>query len=425
MSVAAISVNVAWLAWWPWGGAPARLATPWSPARTLRTLETGVVLNQPRDAARALGWSITTGDNWTILWSYRTPWDSDAYKKWDDVRRAAGPPASVLFNHIPGTLRLASKAHLPEFVRSAGLSDAIPRSYLLPEQQAAALQALEVDGLLGPGGWPKWLVKSKRHRGVKVLLNATKASLSASAPAIMQRRVEPLLLRRVRRAFDIGLYVLVTSVRPLRIYAYEKALVRFCERSYPSTPRGLADDERTYVISHYAPIWTLPPFAASLRACNDSAACALRAELDSDGHDAALIWRRMRTLAGRLLSALLPHVYDGLQRLRLADESVFELFRFDFLVDERGAPVLTEVNISPNLVAASPQDGKVKAALVRDTLRLAMLRLDLGAPHGSANAAAWRAAKLAEAEAAAAGGFRRIAVTPTVEAEERGLRARR
>ena len=33
-----------------------------------------------------------------------------------------------------GTLRLASKAHLPEFARSANLANATPTSYLLPEQ---------------------------------------------------------------------------------------------------------------------------------------------------------------------------------------------------------------------------------------------------------------------------------------------------
>ena len=71
----------------------------------------------------------------------------------------------------------------------------------------------------------------------------------------------------------------------------------------------------------------------------------------------------------------------------------------------RAWQVLTEANLSPNLVAAHPHDGAVKAALVRDTLRLVARRL--------ANRSAWRgggtgAEALAAAEAQDLGGFRRV-----------------
>jgi len=369
--------------------------------RAVRTLENGAHLDQARNAARDVGLHVTEGDNWTVLWSYRTPWDSKLFKK----RVAQRPSPPSLFNHLPGTLRLASKAHLPELVRSAGLSDAIPLSFLLPEENAAARKAIAVDGVLGPGNWPKWVVKSKKHRGIRVLLNATPSTLAAAAPAVVQRRVEPLLLRKVRRAFDVGLYVLVTSVRPLRVYVYDLALVRFCETEFPTTAAGFTADIRSYVVSHYKPIWSLAHFASSLRACNDSAACALRRELTVDGHDAELIWSRMRSLVARLLMVLLPHVYSGLSRLELDNENVFELFRFDFLVDERGAPVLTEVNLSPNLVPASPQDGKVKAALVRDALLLVMVRFEVPFDPGSP-----RTKLLEAAEARKLGGFQRVQI---------------
>ena len=75
----------------------------------------------------------------------------------------------------------------------------------------------------------------------------------------------------------------------------------------------------------------------------------------------------------------------------------------------RAWQVLTEANLSPNLVAAHPHDGAVKAALVRDTLRLVARRL--------ANGSAWRgggtgggtsAEALAAVEAQELGGFRRV-----------------
>ena len=48
-------------------------------------------------------------------------------------------------------------------------------------------------------------------------------------------------------------------------------------------------------------------------------------------------------MVGSLLAGLRPKVMAGLRRMRLRSEHVFELFRFDFLVDAWARPVLTEV----------------------------------------------------------------------------------
>ena len=57
------------------------------------------------------------------------------------------------------------------------------------------------------------LLKSKQHRNVRALVNASRAGLVANSPAILQRRVRPLILPGLGRSFDIGLYVLVSSIR--------------------------------------------------------------------------------------------------------------------------------------------------------------------------------------------------------------------
>lgn len=347
-------------------------------ARRLRVLEPGYTLATVRTAATTVGLTLTTGDDWELFWSYRPPWDNETLKRrlqHTTLGLARDPPRLVV-NHVPGTLPLASKAHLPTFVRAAGLSAVLPESYLLPEDSAALEHRLATAGVNDGRGWPRWLFKAKNHRGVRVLTDGSAGALAKNSPAIVQQLVKPLLLRRLRRAFDIGLYVLISSVHPLRVYAYDRALVRFCEREYPTAPDGYAHDLRSYVISHYTPIWTLPIFAESLRKCNDSAACALRAELNAEGHDADKLWRRMRSTAGRLLTALQPHMASAMASRGLGNESTFELFRFDFMVNEAAEPVLTEVNISPNLVPASTQDGKVKRALVHDVLQIVRQRFE-------------------------------------------------
>lgn len=344
---------------------------------SLRILESGRHLAPVRAAANELGIPASTGgDDWEVLWSYRTPWSADALK----ARAATRARRRTLVNHMPGTLRIASKAHLPQLARAAGLGAAIPTSFNLPEDSAAAWRAVSTQGVRDGAGFPVWLLKSKQHRGVRALLNASAAGLNASEPAIVQRRVRPLLLRGLPHAFDIGLYVLVASVRPLRVYAYERALVRFCEAPFPRDPATFVARPSSFVINHYTPIWELPFFASALRACESSAVCALRRELSAQGHDADELWHSMQRIAGSLLRALEPHIATGLQHVRLHEREVFELFRFDFLVDETARPVLTEVNLSPNLVAAHVEDGRVKAALLRDTLRIVTRQPRAAAP---------------------------------------------
>ena len=360
---------------------------------------------------------ITDGDDWSVLWTFRTPWDTETLKRRvaQAKQTSRSRQAPFLVNHLAGTLRLASKEHLPAFLREAGLSDAAPDTFRLPEESSAALATLKGSGLWDAAGLPIWMLKSKQHRRVRPLLNATRAALSAAAPALLQRRVRPLLLRGLGRAFDVGLYVLVSSVSPLRIYSYERALVRVCEKPFPTRASGFATaDHSSYVINHYAPLWTLPFFEGHLAACaSRSAACALRRALAAEGHNATDIWARMESVAGRLLSELRPHSEVGLRRLGLDSEHAFELLRFDFMVDERARPMLTEVNISPNLVAAHEEDGKVKASLLRDTLRIAKVRLEQlqqrrGPQADAAKGGTADGASSAAAELAAAGEFRRI-----------------
>lgn len=374
-------------------------APPLTPS--LRVLEPGNHLLPVKHAATAVGVHQSESSDWNVLWSYRVPWESAPYRSRVADRPSANAARRLLVNHLPGTLRLASKAHLPSLIREANLSAALtPLSYLLPEDIGSLRRAIAADGLADARGFPRWLLKSRQHRGVRALVNASRARLRQTGSMLAQRRVEPLLLPGLNRAFDIGLYVLVTSVWPLRVYAYEHALVRFCESAFPTAPAEFTARPNAFVINHYAPIWSLPFFAKSLSVCDNGAACALRRELSSHGYNGDGLWNAMRTTAARLLYALRPHVAAGMERVQLSADEAFELFRFDFMVDSHARPVLTEVNISPNLVAAHAEDGKMKDAMLRGLLAIVTPRMKAPATGDAFQAA--------EAAAAATHGFVRV-----------------
>ena len=384
--------------------------------RAVRLIEPQSPALAPVDwAARKNGLRVTRGSDWDVLWSYRVPWNSAAYLHRANRSAPFSSPPPFVINHLPGTYALASKKMLHEFVANLtarqpqlfGGGALTPETFALPEQRAALERRLAARGAVDAAGWPNWLSKAKTHRGVRALRSADASSLAALGAALVQERVRPLLLPSLRRAFDIGLYVVVSSVRPLRVYAHDVALVRFCEAEYPQTPAQFAEASR-FVVKEYTPIWELrATFGADLARCGGAAACALRRRLQAEGWDADALWRRMKRAAAALLAELRPAVEARLRAQRLRSDVVFELFRFDFLVDERARPVLTEVNISPNMVGRVPEDAAAKERLLRDTLRLALARLDPHPPAGGARGLRCGAAAgccALEAPCAASGG---------------------
>ena len=63
---------------------------------------------------------------------------------------------------------------------------------------------------------------------------------------------KPLLIDG--RKFDIGVYVVVTSIDPLRIYVLEdETLIRFCDKDY--YPEDFNDVRKYVVGDNYTPMW--------------------------------------------------------------------------------------------------------------------------------------------------------------------------
>lgn len=57
----------------------------------------------------------------------------------------------------------------------------------------------------------------------------------------------------------------------------------------------------------------------------------------------------------------------------------YQILGFDVLLDESLKPWLLEINASPSLHADSPLDEKIKTQVVKDTLKLASIDLDIQA----------------------------------------------
>lgn len=96
--------------------------------------------------------------------------------------------------------------------------------------------------------------KDNEHRHIYIR-NTTELNLTSNSTFVQEYLRNPFLVDGYK--FDIGVYVVITSVDPLRVYIYQgDVLFRYCpERYHPFDPRNL----NKYVVGDdYLPTWDVP-----------------------------------------------------------------------------------------------------------------------------------------------------------------------
>ena len=112
----------------------------------------------------------------------------------------------------------------------------LPRTFCLPADTKLLRKVWE-----RKGGRGRWIVKPPalaRGEGIKVINKWSQ--IPSARPLIVQRYVaRPYLINETK--FDLRLYLLVTSVNPLRLYLYDDGLVRFASNKYSNESSKVQD----------------------------------------------------------------------------------------------------------------------------------------------------------------------------------------
>uniref|UniRef100_A0A1B0CNH8 Tubulin polyglutamylase ttll4 n=2 Tax=Lutzomyia longipalpis TaxID=7200 RepID=A0A1B0CNH8_LUTLO len=283
------------------------------------------------------------------------------------------------FNHIPGTFQIGRKdrvwRNLQLQMARNGKKEFgfMPRTYILPQDLKTLRQM-----------WPrysqrgvKWIIKppaSARGTGIKVVNRWSQ--IPKRRPIIVQRYVErPMLIDGSK--FDLRLYVLVTSMNPLKVYMHTDGLARFASVRYSEKVDTLSD--RYMHLTNYS----INKLSANYAKNEDAEACkghkwtirSLWSYLEAGGVDTERLWGALRNLVIRTLIAGETPIHNLTKANMLSKYNCYELFGFDVLLDSDLVPWLLEVNISPSLHSSSPLDLHVKAPLVRATLNTALYQV--------------------------------------------------
>jgi tubulin monoglycylase TTLL15 len=273
----------------------------------------------------------------------------------------------------------------------------IPKAFLYPQEAAKWKRYLKDT----PGADRfVWVRKNAGHRGV-VVTSPREAEKyvreDAKADIFIQRFVYPPHLIEGRK-WDIGVYVLVTSLEPLRVYYYDDILVRFCKvrciayscscacsfafsfcfltRLQEAWPEQLsAEQVDTYVIADdYTSPWDFAPFqryrdssTKNVKQWMDRYFAAMQPTLDWPAHLQQHTANAIRRVVRQDREAMAAACQDFPDKTR----QFFEIYRFDFVFDDKLNPFLMEANMSPNLSpSAHPHLSKMFEKILIDTAKI-------------------------------------------------------
>ncbi|XP_055375530.1 tubulin monoglutamylase TTLL4-like isoform X2 [Condylostylus longicornis] len=276
------------------------------------------------------------------------------------------------YNHLPGTFKIGRKdsvwRNIKHFITKFGKKEFgfMQKSFVLPQD----LEALKKSWPKHAKKGTKWIIKppaSARGSGIKVVSRWT--DFPKQKPLIVQKYIErPLLINGNK--FDLRLYIIITSINPLRVFMHTDGLARFASVQYRDDIHSLKD--RCMHLTNYS----INKFSTHYAKNEDHNAC--------QGHKWTLksLWnyfleRGINTtkLWGALRNLVIKTVIGGegcLNRMFKANVNsrynCYELFGFDVLLDENLIPWLLEVNISPSLHSDLPLDQHVKGPLIQAVL---------------------------------------------------------
>lgn len=266
---------------------------------------------------------------WSLLWSHDYPFRV-LYPNLHKLK----PHQKV--NHFPGTGFITNKVDLATTDYKY-----IPKAFKLPKNKEEFLKyATENKNAV-------FVEKHNQHRKV-YLKNVSQIDLSNGESFVQEYVQRPFLVDGHK--FDIGVYVVLTSVDPLRVYWYKgDVLFRYCPAKYhPFDPSVL---DKYVVGDDYLPTWKVPSLAHSYTELGFSMKDAFDIYATSKGKDAVRMWEGVQEAIAGVFQLKEKHVIEALKSYPSAD-NFFELMRVDLVVDEDLKVYLLEANMSPNLSSA-------------------------------------------------------------------------
>ena len=211
-------------------------------------------------------------------------------------------------------------------------------------------------------------------QGKGIFLTKSKDDINVTGNFVVQEYIaHPFLVDKLK--FDIRVYVLVTSVDPLRIFLYKEGIVRFATIEY-QTPNSENINNSFIHLTNYAINKANKNFKFSEDGLNEGHKRTLKAfwlSLKNNGIETDLIQTEIKDIIVKTFLSVqyqLAHQYKCLVIDDVDGTNWFEILGFDILLDENLDPLLLEVNHAPSFATDSKLDLNIKTKLLQDSFQL-------------------------------------------------------
>jgi tubulin polyglutamylase TTLL4 len=274
-------------------------------------------------------------------------------------------------NHFAGAFLLGRKDNLHKRMtelkaRTGAFARFYPETYLLPEESAKlAARWTSV---------PIWIVKpfaSARGQGIQLLLSEKSPPPSKR---IVQAYIErPFLI--TKRKFDIRLYAIVPSIRPLRIYLHSNGLVRFCTHEYEGNQTNDLHMHLTnFSLNKTDPAFVRAPVAGEVVTASKWSLAFFTAFLRRSGIDPEPLFHEFERVTIATIIAGISKIRETHWQYVRHRHTSYEIYGLDLLLDADMNVHLMEINLSPAMSGLdSTLDANLKLPVNLDALRMARI----------------------------------------------------
>eukprot|EP00916_Digyalum_oweni_P021284 GHVL01035377.1.p1 GENE.GHVL01035377.1~~GHVL01035377.1.p1 ORF type:complete len:731 (+),score=67.56 GHVL01035377.1:49-2241(+) len=305
------------------------------------------------------GWtqSQAASNDWVLSWKNAGYCGSD----YDNASSAQ------ILNHFQKSISITRKDYLTRSITKlqnvhGSIYSFLPKTFILPLERPKLISAF-YDEVTHKSTKPVWICKPVEASGGKnICLIKDVSELAYDCHCIVQEYVDrPLLISGYK--WDLRMYVLVTSVYPLRAFFFKEGLVRFATDEYDmSCLENRFSHLTNSTINKLSPLLNHEKSVVG-KGCKWTFQ-QLRQYFLTNGIDDSLLWPRTMLILILTLLRLTETV------TRSCKASCFELFGFDILVGDDMKPRLLEVNQSPSLIVDGDVDETVKIPLLQSTLNV-------------------------------------------------------
>ena len=199
--------------------------------------------------------------------------------------------------------------------------------------------------------------------GIKIIDKDNDDFTNTKNLEVAQEYVDSLLLDDIK--FDLRIYVLIASVKPLTIYVYRDGIARFC--SEKSGSESLYSQITNTAINKKNPSVDINSITQMVH--------DVFQKLEGKGIDTSLLWAKMDNAIILTVLSVLKFLEEGLEKNNIDESSIgysrcFQILGFDFIIDKDLNPLILEVNYRPSLSSDTNDENKLKIDMLRAALRI-------------------------------------------------------